>query len=177
MKTYPFKEGEMKVLVTYYSQTGNTEKLAKAIYEAIENVDKKILPVDEVGNVDTYDLIFCGFPVIASTVPDKVEGFLKNIPAGKKLAIFSTHGSLRGGQLAVTAFDYAMSLASKTKVIGTFGCRGKVKSSVIEALLKKPEHKAWAEEAQSSAAGHPDAADLADGKDFAQKMVTKARSR
>jgi len=34
----------MKALVTYFSQTGNTEKLAKAIHEAID-VEKEILKV------------------------------------------------------------------------------------------------------------------------------------
>ena len=166
----------MKVLVTYYSETGNTEKLAQAIYEGIEKADKEILPVAEAGNLEQYDLIFCGFPVQASSVPGKVEPILKGIPAGKKVAVFATHGSLRGGQLAVTAFEYAMSLAKKAKVIGTFGCRGKVRQSLIDALMKRPEHKAWAEEAQSSAVTHPDDADLADGRDFGKQMVKKAKS-
>jgi len=38
--------------------------------------------------------------------------------------------------------------------------------------MKKPEHKAWAEEALS-AAGHPDSQDLEDGKKFAQEMLAK----
>jgi len=38
--------------------------------------------------------------------------------------------------------------------------------------MKKPEHKAWAEEALN-AAGHPDSQDLADGKTFAQEMLAK----
>ena len=164
----------MKVLVTYYSETGNTEKLARAIYEGIEIAEKDLLPVNEAKNLEDYDLIFCGFPVHPNSVPGKVVQILKSIPEGKKLAIFATHGSLRGGQLATTAFEYSMSLASKAKVIGTFGCRGKVKTDLIETLLKKPEHKAWAEEAQS-AAPNPDDADLADCKDFAEKMVRKAR--
>lgn len=169
------KEAEMKVLVTYFTETGNTEKVAKAIYEGIQNADKDISPLHETTNLEEYDLIFCGFPVHASSVPQKVEPFLKSIPQGKRVAIFATHGSLRKGQLATAAFDYAFSLLSKAKAIGTFGCRGKVKSDLLEVLAKKPEHRAWAEEAQSAAA-HPDAADLEDAKDFAQKMVKKALS-
>lgn len=165
----------MKVLVTYYSETGNTEKVAKAIYEGVGQAEKEILPIEEVASVEAYDLIFCGFPVHASSVPGKVEPFLRNISKGKRLAVFSTHGSLRKGQLAVAAFDYAMSLASNAKVIGTFGCRGKVKTDLLEQLIKKPEHRAWAEEAQSAAL-HPDKADLADGRDFAREMVKKASS-
>jgi len=165
----------MKALVTYYSETGNTEKLAQAIFEGIERMEKEILPIEEVQDVDGYDLIFCGFPVQASSVPGKAEAFLRNIPEQKKLALFATHGSLRGGELAVTAFYYAMSLAPKATVVGTFGCRGKVKGSLIDALMQKIEHKAWATEAQS-AFRHPDGADLEDGKEFAKWMVTKSRS-
>jgi flavodoxin len=166
----------MKALVTYYSETGNTEKLARGIFEGIEHAEKEFLPVQEVEGVGNYDLIFCGFPVQAHGVPRKMEEFMKGIPEGKKVAIFATHGSLRGGQLAVTAFDHAMTLVSETKILGTFGCRGRVKSSLIDALMKKPEHRAWAQEAQS-ALMHPDEADLEDGKDFARRIVTKARSQ
>jgi len=165
----------MKALVTYYSETGNTEKPARAIYDGIEWAEKGIVPIKEAPKVEDYDVIFCGFPVHASSVPPKVEPFLKGIEEGKMLAIFTTHGSLRGGQLAITAFHYAMSLALKAKVIGTFGCRGKVKPDLIEALMKKPEHRSWAIEAQS-ATGHPDEADLEDGKEFARWIITKARS-
>jgi len=163
----------MKALVSYYSESGNTEKLAKAIYEGIKSIDKNIAPIGETAHAADYDVIFVGFPVQASSVPVKAENFLKNIPPGKMLALFVTHGSLRGGQLAVTALYHAMSLAQKVTVIGTFGCRGQVKPKLIEALMNKPEHKAWAIEAQS-AADHPDNADLEDGKEFAGLMIAKA---
>jgi flavodoxin len=165
----------MKVLVTYYSETGNTEKVAHAIYDAVQRADKDLKPLQEVQNSEDYDVIFCGFPVQSHSVPAKAEAFLRRVPEGKNLALFATHGSLRGGELAITAFYYALSLASKAKVIGTFGCRGKVKSSLIEALMKKPEHKAWAMEAQS-ASGHPDEGDLEDAAEFTRWMMTKARS-
>ena len=164
----------MKALVAYYSESGNTEKLAKAIYEGMNVSDKEIVSISD-ANAKDYDVIFIGFPVQASSVPGKVEKFIKSIPEGKMLAFFVTHGSLRGGQLAISALYYAFSLALKMTVLGTFGCRGQVKPNLIEALSKKPEHKAWAMEAQS-AVGHPDNADLEDGKDFADLMIAKARN-
>jgi flavodoxin len=166
----------MKALVTYYSETGNTKKLAEAIYEGVEQAEKEILPVQDVTSVDDYDLLLCGFPVKSHTVPGEMEAFLKSIPEGKKVALFATHGSLRGGQMAITAFFYALSLVSKERVLGTFGCRGRVKSSLIDQLMNKPEHRSWAMEAQS-AVGHPDGADLEDAKVFARQMVAKARTR
>ncbi len=164
----------MKALVTYCSQTGNTEKLAQAIYEGIEQAEKDILPIKEAGNIEGYDVIFCGFPVQAHCVPEEMASFMKNIPDGKKLAIFATHGSLRGGELAITAFYDALRLIPKGTVLGTFGCRGKVKPGIIDALINKPEHRGWALEAQS-AIGHPDEADLEDAKEWAGAMVSKAR--
>ena len=164
----------MRALVAYYSESGNTEKLAKAIYDGINVPGKEIMPISD-ANAKDYDVIFVGFPVQASSVPAKVEKFIKSVPEGKKLAFFVTHGSFRGGQLAIAALYYAFSLALKITVLGTFGCRGQVKPSLIDALLKNPEHKAWAMEAQS-AAGHPDDGDLEDGKEFANLMIAKARN-
>ena len=164
----------MKSLVTYYTESGNTEKLAKAIYEGIKLTEKDILPINA-ADPEGYDVIFIGFPVQASSVPGKVEAFIKGIPDGKKLAYFVTHGSLRGGELAITALYYALSLAVKQTVLGTFGCRGRVKPNLIEKLLQNPEHRGWAMEAQS-AVGHPDDADLEDGKKFADFMIAKARN-
>ena len=159
----------MKILVTYFTQTGNTEKVARAIYGAI-GAQKEILPVDKVKDPGGYDIIICGFPVHAHSVPLPVERFIKKIPSGKKIALFATHGSLRGGELATTAIEHAASLASKLKVLGTFGCRGKVDPKIIETLVKKPEHRAWAETAKSAAV-HPDESDLADARHFAKRIT------
>ena len=165
----------MKVLVTYYSQSGNTEKLANAVFEGVDQAEKEIVPIKEVSDVNGYDLILIGFPVQAHSVPGNVEAFIKGIPEGQKVAFFATHGSLRGGELAVTAFYHALTLAKHAVVLGTFGCRGKVGQKILDALMEKVEHQAWAREAQS-ASGHPDTADLEDGKAWAQWMVTRARS-
>ena len=166
-------EDTMKALVTYFSQTGNTEKVARAIYEAIM-IEKDITPIEAGQNTTGCDIIFCGFPVQAHSVPGKVRAFLKDLPAGQNIAFFCTHGSLRGGQLPKQAIEEAFGLAAKAKVVGDFGCRGAVSPQILDALLKRPEHKAWVEEAQS-ANGHPDAADLADAKEFALRMINKVR--
>jgi len=166
----------MKVLVAYFSETGNTEKLAKAIFEAVESPHKEILPVQDVTGVDGYDVIFAGFPVHAHNVPRKVEAFLKNLPDGQKVAYFATHGSLRGGELAVTAFYHALNMAKNAKILGTFGCRGKVNQKIIDGLMDKIEHQAWVQEAQS-AVGHPDEADLEDARSWVEKMMIKAHAR
>lgn len=164
----------MKVLVAYLSQTGNTEKVSRAIHDSIQ-VEKDIAPIKEAGSCEGYDVVFCGFPVHAHSVPPESASFIKNLPPGTKLAIFMTHGSQRGGHLAVTALEQAVSLAVKSRVLGTFGCRGKVSQKLIDMLMQKPEHKAWATEAMS-ALSHPDEADLQDAVQFARKVMAKAAS-
>ncbi len=161
----------MKALVTYYSQTGNTEKLARAIYEAI-HVEKELLPVQNVQGTEGYDIIFVGFPVHAHSVPAKLLPFFKGLPDGQNIALFCTHGSLRGGHLPKQALEHAIGLATRAKILGTFGVRGKVDAKIIEALMKQAEHRAWAEEAQG-AHEHPSEMDLADGKEFARGVLAK----
>lgn len=159
-----------KILVTYYSLTGNTKKVAEAIFEALEG-EKEILPLKEVRDLSAYDLIFVGFPVHSHSVPYKVESFLKQIPAGKKIALFSTHGSLAGGELSRQALEHATVIASQAKIVATFSCRGRVSTAALEILSRLPEHEAWVEMA-ASAHHHPDEHDLEDARSFAVWVMT-----
>jgi len=160
----------MDVLVAYYSQTGNTRKVAEAIFAGIRHSKKTLLPIDQVVDLAKYELIFCGFPVQHHSIPVKMTHFLQAIPLGKKIALFATHGSLRGGEKAVSAFYTALSLASGRTVLGTFGCRGQVPFALLDEWMENPHERSWAMEAQS-ANGHPDSADLEDAKSFADLML------
>jgi flavodoxin len=165
--------GFYKTLVTYFSLTGNTKKIADAIYESLPE-PKVVKPLKETGEVDEFDLVFIGFPVHSHSVPLRIENFLKSIPAGRKIALFSTHGSLTGSRLAREAIEHAVVLASQCKVISTFSCRGKVSPQALEALSKSPEHEAWTDMA-ASASTHPNEHDLADARAFAKWVVTLSR--
>ncbi len=159
-----------KTLVAYLSWTGNTKKVAEALYEELGG-EKAIKKVDDIQNLEEYELIFIGFPVHSHSVPIKIEQLLKKIPTGKKIALFSTHGSLTGSRLSREALEHASILASKSKILGTFSCRGKVSNEAMEALSKSPEHKAWVEMA-ASAKTHPDESDLDDARSFAKWIMT-----
>ncbi len=103
------------------------------------------------------------------------RGLLKNVPAGKKIALFSTHGSLPGMQLSGEAIEYASVLVAKARLLGTFSCRGKVSMQALEVLGRSPEHEAWTDMA-ASASTHPDEHDIADARAFA-KWVAMQRPR
>lgn len=159
-----------KTLVTYFSHTGNTKKIAEAIHDTLQG-EKEIKPVDEAQELDGYGLIFIGFPVHSHGVPLKIERLLKRIPSGKKIALFSTHGSITGSRLSREAIEHAVVSSSQAKVLGTFSCRGKVSSHALEVLSKSPEHRAWSEMA-ASAQTHPDEGDLEDARAFARWVMT-----
>src|SRR4030042_5608952 len=86
----------MKILVSYLSQTGNTEKVAGAIYEeaskAHEIETKKLEEVNP-ENVSGYDFLFIGSPIHAGNLSGAVKDFLGRLqtPSGGKLAGFLTH--------------------------------------------------------------------------------------
>ncbi len=163
-----------RTLVTYFSKTGNTKYIADAIYMKVSG-DKTIKPVNELQEheIEEYSLVFIGFPVHSHSIPFPVEGILKNIPPNKKIALFSTHGSLTGSRLSREALEYATVLALKAKVLGSFSCRGKVSLTAVDVLEKSPEHKAWAE-MSASASTHPDRNDLEDARSFARWIMVLA---
>jgi flavodoxin len=160
----------LKTLVTYDSRTGNTKHIAEAIFDAVDG-EKALIPISDGPDLDDFSLVFIGFPVHSHSVPYKVETFLKSIPGGKKIALFSTHGTLTGSRLSREALEYAVTLASKARVLGTFTCRGKVSFEALEVLGKSPEHTAWTEMA-ASARSHPDESDFKDAQAFAHWILT-----
>ncbi|KKK40817.1 hypothetical protein LCGC14_0690340 [marine sediment metagenome] len=52
----------MKILIAYFSQSGNTEKIAKSIFEGCQGQDVDIKPVKEVNpsTLNEYELAFLG---------------------------------------------------------------------------------------------------------------------
>uniref|UniRef100_UPI00356A887A flavodoxin family protein n=1 Tax=Desulfosarcina sp. TaxID=2027861 RepID=UPI00356A887A len=86
----------MKVLVTYFSQSGNTEKIAKAIYEEASQAneaDCKKLEDITPESVAGYDVIFLGSPLHAGSLAAPVKARLGQLQAssGQKMAGFITH--------------------------------------------------------------------------------------
>ena len=161
------------MLVTYFSLTGNTHKVASSIFASLPQ-PKTMKPIAEVPSLIEFDLIFVGFPVHSHSVPPQAEKFLRNIPKGKKIALFSTHGSHTGSRLSREAIEHAAVLASQAKLISTFSCRGKVSPPALEILSRSPEHEAWTEMA-ASARSHPNEHDLADAGNFARWVLTLSR--
>lgn len=86
----------LKVLVGYYSETGNTEKIAKTIYEeSSKEHDAHLKRINDINAdmLNDYDLVFLGSACHSSDLAPPVKEILKALPKSPKfkLAGFFTH--------------------------------------------------------------------------------------
>jgi flavodoxin/ferredoxin len=117
----------MQAVLIYFSQTGNTRKVAKVIAQGLtENgCETRTLTLKKakVQDIVSADLIGIGTPCFESQAPSPVRTFLRNLPVlnGKKAFVFATSGGAPGRVLV----DLTQPLEAKgAVVIGGFLCRG-----------------------------------------------------
>lgn len=109
----------MKIAVRYYSRTGNTEKLAKAIAEELGVTAENLsAPLSE-----KVDILFLGSAVYAAGVDKQVKQFIKDNKENIGIIYnFSTAAALSSTykQVKKVATENGVVLAEKE-----FHCRGK----------------------------------------------------
>jgi flavodoxin len=137
-----------KILVAYFSRTGNTREIAYQIHSLIggdmfeiqpvvpypadyEAVKKKAMEEQEAGykpalsskvkNLGSYDIIFVGSPVWWGTLPPPVSSFLsENDFSGKTIIPFCTHlGSGQGRTISAIT-----ELCPQSKILKGIAIRG-----------------------------------------------------
>ena len=74
----------MKTQVLYKSRTGNTEKLAKAIFEAVPGQCKDIAPLEGQTDYEMGDIYFIGFWTDRGSASVEVLDYLGSLQ-GKKI--------------------------------------------------------------------------------------------
>ena len=169
----------MKILITYFSQTGNTEKIAQSIYEGCEGKEVEIKPIKEVdpSTLSDYELIFLGSGIYASRVNKSLADF---IDAAKELlpkfVFFNTHASRTPYQDGFKVVK--KKIGEKSEIIAEYDCCGDnigVPEAMRNAMLEKlpPEKRKEAEEHQLWLKGRPNAEDLEKAKEFAKSLILK----
>ncbi len=164
----------MKVLVAYMSQTGNTQKVAEAIFDEI-TTDKEIKTLDDVASLDEYDLAFVGFPIHAFGPAEPAKKFLLNRCAGKTVAVFITHAALEDGEGTRAWVNAGLECAAQAEVLGSFHCQGELSAEIAEFLIKSddPNLQAFGKQ-RDSTLGQPDASRLEKARQFAREIMAKA---
>jgi flavodoxin I len=173
----------LKVLVTYYSDTGNTEKVAKAICEEVSKKNKtdlkkvKDTKPEELGG---YDLVFLGSPCHMNDLSAPVKKLLAALPKAPKYKLvgFVTHAAVVSEKHdnydgCFTSFEKAC----KEKQIGFRGiydCMG-VRAPYIREIVRKSRNISDAEwEAEcKELEKHPSSEDLQKAKEFAKQVLAK----
>lgn len=100
---------QTNVLITYHSETGNTERLAQAVAEgagSIDGVSVKLLTTAETEDAELLwaDAIIVGSPVHNANVSAEVQRFIslwpfENEPLKNKIgAVFVTAGGISAGE-------------------------------------------------------------------------------
>jgi flavodoxin len=163
----------MKVLVAYFSQTGNTKKVAEAIYGGIKQ-DKEIKKLQDVESLDGYGFSFIGFPLQAFGPAKDAKEFLKAKTAGKKVALFITHAVPEGAPQLKDWLAKCEKAASGAEIAGIFDCQGELSQAVADMLLKSddPNMQAFGK-MRDSTKGQPDAPRIEKAKAFAREISAK----
>ena len=163
----------MKVLVAYMSSTGNTKKVAEAIYGEIPG-DKEIKRIEDVQGIGSYDLSFLGFPT-HQFGPDKktIEFLEKNCTDGKRVALFVTHCAPEDTPEVTEWMAKFKKAAAGANLVGFFDCQGELAKS-IEMVMKiapKKEIRFFAKNHNSK--GQPDEARLMKARAFAREVINR----
>lgn len=115
-----------EVLVVYDSQTGFTERMAKAIVEGVESikrVDAKLLKIGKPFSISTFDLadaIIIGSPTIYGGVTQEMKMLLESLKCLKEAKKLKLSGKI-GGIFASYGWDggwVADALSSEMELLG-----------------------------------------------------------
>lgn len=135
----------MKIAVRYYTKTGNTKRLAKAVGEA---VGAEAMPISEPVN-DYVDILFLGNSYYAFSIDPEVRSFIRSLDSSKvgRIVNFGSAAMLNSTYKKVKAEAEKSGIAMDKR---EFHCKGEFKGI----------HK-----------GRPDDDDLKAAADFAKSII------
>jgi flavodoxin len=165
----------MKVLVTYVSRTGNTKKVAQAIFDQVKG-SKDMKELDQVTTLEGYDLAFVGFPIEAYGPAKPAADFLQKHADGRNIALFVTHASPEDSPEMPGYLKGCRAAAAQANLVGVFDCQGELSEQIADFMTKSGDEKlaAWAKE-RPSTIGQPDATRLQRAGRWAKEVLAKRR--
>lgn len=182
----------MKILVTYFTQTGNTEKIAEAIHRELLSqghaVELKRIGEITAEGLNGYDLVFLGSACHDADLAKPVKRILERIAQSPpfRLAGFVTHATYmpEGGERQRELYEEwagrcekSFEQAGREKEIawgGYFSCQG-APSPPIEAFIHREivtEEDEW-EEYVAEARKHPNEKDMEKAREFARRVLAQ----
>jgi flavodoxin len=167
----------MRSAVVYFSVSGNTEKVAHAIAQALPG-EVDLAELAGAPSLEGYDVVFVGMPIHQFGPPERVRDYLQTACRGRRVALFVTHAAGEGMPELEPWLAACRESASDSEIIGTFNCQGEVPMSTRQQwidsgvpLLVQFGHMA------DIADGQPDEAALERAKAFAWTVAAEIGSR
>ncbi len=160
-------------MVAYMSKTGNTKKIAEAIYGEIP-ADKEIKPIAEVQDITQYGLAFLGFPVHGYGPDKKTKELLSKLcTKGAKVALFVTHAAPENDSEVPEVMAKFKQAASGADIVGCFDCQGQLAGGVKLFMKISMNKKLMADAKRDNSKGQPDASRVEKAKVFARETLQK----
>jgi len=161
----------MKVLVAYVSRTGNTKKVAQAIFEEIQ-ATKEIKELSQIHGLEGYDLAFIGFPIEGYGPAKEAAVFLEKHATGKNVALFITHAASEDSKNLPEWLANCKASTTNANLKGMFNCQGELAEKIADYMLKSKDDKliAWAK-MRPSTMGQPDSARLQRARVWAKRVL------
>ena len=164
----------MKYLVVYSSRTGNTERIAREIFQALPGTSKDLQKIEEQrGEAETY---FVGFwkdkGICSSDIMEFLEGLHR-----KQVALFGTCGMGEDRNYCRQVARRVEALIPEdNRYLGSFLCSGKMSPQVLERYRTMQQKQDGPEIRQmiqmyEEAMLHPDGRDLNNARIFAREIV------
>ena len=163
----------MRALVAYMSSTGNTKKVAEAIYGEL-TCEKEIKPIDGVQDIGGYGISFLGFPTHQSGPDKRASEFLrKQCTKGRNVALFVTHCAPEDAPHVQEWMAKFKTAASGTNLVGFFDCQGEA-SRGVRLVMRLSSDKGTRDYAKTDGdKGQPDEARLARARAFAKETMNR----
>ncbi len=162
----------MKVLIAYMSVTGNTKKIAEAIFEEID-CDKDIKEIKDIDELEGYDFYFLGFPMMNFGPNDNSKKFLKEKTKGKKIALFVTHGSPEWSLTLPPWLNNFVEAVPEAQLVGMFNCEGKCSQAMLD-LLRSTGNPDFIKMADTYVPNEkPDEVRIKRAKEFAKEVMQR----
>ena len=166
----------MKILVTYRSVTGNTKKIAEAIFGEIEG-EKEIKLFKDVETLEGYDFVFVGCPIEFFGAGKAAKKWFDKHLKGKRIGLFCTHGApeFAPGVPEWTDALKAAATDAGAEIVNFFNCQGELSQKVLDMMLlaDDPHVRKLAGFGRDATIGQPDESRIQRAKDFTRDTMRK----
>lgn len=162
--------------VIYQSFTGNTEKIAKAVYDAIESESKQIVSIDEMNTIPEAKVYFIGFNIHNDTCSIEIIDCLEQIN-GEYVALFSSCGYVPTEEYRKLIEDkIRVWLPDSSECLGLYVCQGRIQREQRERMIKSMPDKAEILGRMFEIGDyHPDEIDLCNAAEFSKYVQSKIK--